>query len=156
MDFHASHHVVVVVVAVELQERYWYPDDGGEVWVAGYYPVDAAGRFMSRAALEEAGLLVSHVAGAVHRPEALNSGAAAPGRPLRLRAEPDNPHDANAIAVLTEAGEPVGYVPRELNPRVDERWRAVVLRERRDSPRAPRTGLWMLLAQAQALELQPR
>ena len=115
MDLHASHHVWVVVVAVESQERYWYPDDGGEVWVAGYYPVDAAGRFMSREALEAAGLLVSHVAGALHRPEAVASDDAAPGRPLTLRAEPDNPHDPHAVAVLTAAGERVGYVPRELN-----------------------------------------
>ena len=38
-------------VDVEFQERYWYPDDGGEVWVAGYYPIDASGRFLSRDAL---------------------------------------------------------------------------------------------------------
>jgi len=142
-----------VVVAVESQERYWYPDDGGEVWVAGYYPVDASGRFMSRAALEAAGLLVSHVAGAVHRPQALTSDAAAPGKPLTLRAEPDNPHDPDAVAVLTAAGEPVGYVPRELNTLLDETWHAVVLRERRDSPRDPRTGLWMLLGR-EPLELR--
>jgi hypothetical protein len=142
-----------VVVAVESQERYWYPDAGGEVWVAGFYPVDAAGRFMSREALEEAGLLVSHVAGAVHRPGALAADAAAPGRPLTLQAEPDNPHDPHALAVLTADGEAVGYVPRELNTSVDESWHGVVLRERRDSPRDPRNGLWMLLAR-EPLELR--
>ena len=52
-------------VDVEFQERYWYPDDGGEVWVAGYYPVDSTGRFLARDALPE-DLIVSHVAGAVH------------------------------------------------------------------------------------------
>jgi HIRAN domain len=142
-----------VVVAVESQERYWYPDDGGEVWVAGCYPVDAAGRFMSREALEHEGLLVSHVAGATHRPEAVASDEAAPGRPLTLRAEPDNPHDPHAVAVLTAAGESVGYVPCDLNTRVDETWRGVVLRERRDSPRDPRNGLWMLLGR-EPLELR--
>ena len=143
----------VVVVDVEHQESYWYPDDGGEVWVAGYYPVDADGRFMSRADLEALGLVATHVAGAVHRPQALASSGAEPGRPLRLRAEPDNPHDPHAVAVLTEAGEPVGYVPRELNTILGESWSAVVLRERRDSPRDPRTGLWML-ACAEPFELR--
>ena len=143
-----------MVVAVELQERYWYPDDGGAVWVAGYYPVDAAGRFLSREALEDAGLLVTHVAGAIHRPEALASDDAAPGRPLTLRAEPSNPHDPNAVAVLTAAGETLGYVPRELNARVDATWSAVLLRERRDSPRDPRTGVTMLLARADTLDLR--
>jgi hypothetical protein len=142
-----------VHVEVEFQERYWYPDDGGEVWVAGYYPVDASGRFLSRDDLPP-GLLITHVAGAIHRPAALASEAAAPGRPLALRAEPDNPHDANAVAVMLASGEPLGYVPREVAPLVDGDWSAVVLRERRDSPRDPRTGLTMLLARADTLELR--
>jgi hypothetical protein len=108
---------------------------------------------MSRDALEAAGLLVSHVAGALHRPQAVASDDAAPGRPLTLRAEPDNPHDPNAVAVLTARGESVGYVPRELNTSVDETWFGVVLRERRDSPRDPRNGLWMLLGR-EPLELR--
>lgn len=145
----------MVVVDVEHQERYWYPDDGGVVWVAGYYPVDASGRFMSRDALLEAGLVVTHVAGAVHRPEALVSELAAPGRALTLRPEPSNPHDASAVAVLLESGEPLGYVPRELTAVVGEGWSAVVLRERRDSPRDPRTGVTMLAA-AEPVELRVR
>ena len=141
-------------VDVEFQERYWYPDDGGEVWMAGYYPIDATGRFLSREALGE-DLIVTHVAGAVHRPDALASEQAAPGRPLTLRPEPGNPHDPNAVAVLLESGEPVGYVPRDVAPSVDDTWSAVVLRERRDSPRDPRTGLTMLLAHADRLDLRP-
>jgi hypothetical protein len=142
-----------VEVDVEFQERYWYPDDGGEVWVAGYYPVDSTGRFLGRDALPD-GLIVSHVAGAIHRPEALASDAAAPGQPLTLRPEPDNPHDPHAVAVLLASGEPVGYVPRDIAPRVGEGWSAVVLRERRATPRDPRTGLTMLLARADAIELR--
>jgi hypothetical protein len=143
-----------VRVDVEFQERYWYPDDGGEVWVAGYYPIDASGRFLSREALPD-DLLIANVAGAVHRPAALASDDAAPGRPLTLKAEPDNPHDPNAVAVLLASGEVVGYVPRDVAPRVAGGWSAVVLRERRDSPRDPRTGLTMLLAHAATLELRP-
>src|SRR3954468_8905797 len=37
------------------QERYWYPDDGGEMWVAGYQLVDAEGRYLGRDAPELAG-----------------------------------------------------------------------------------------------------
>jgi HIRAN domain-containing protein len=147
-----------VLVDVELQERYWYPEDGGEVWVAGYHVLDAAGHFLGRDAPELAalGLLISHVAGAVHRPSALESDGAAPGRPLVLRPEPDNPHDPQAVAVLLESGEPLGYVPREIAPRVASGWSAVVLRERRASPRDPRTGVTMLLARADSIELRVR
>jgi hypothetical protein len=146
-----------VVLDVELQERYWYPDDGGQVWVAGYQLVDASGRFLGRDAPELAalGVIVAWVAGAVHRPDALASELAAPGRALRLRPEPDNPHDANAIAVALEDGSLLGYVPRELAPRVDGSWSAVVLRERRASPRDPRDGLTMLLA-PEPIELRAR
>ena len=35
-------------VRVQLEERYWYPDDGGIVWVAGYHPVDDGGSFIGR------------------------------------------------------------------------------------------------------------
>jgi hypothetical protein len=147
-----------VEIAVEFRERYWYPDDGGEVWVAGYHLVDDAGQFLPRDAPELAarGLLVASVAGALHRPQALASDAAAPGRPLVLRPEPDNPHDAHAVAVLLAGGEPLGYVPRELAPQVGADWSAVVLREQRASPRDPRKGVTMLLARAPRLELVPR
>ena len=143
-----------VQVDVEFQERYWYPDEGGEVWVAGYYPVDASGRFLSRDALPD-DLLNTHLAGAIQRPAARASDDASPGRPLTLRAEPDNPHDPNAVAVLLANGERVGYVPRDVAPRVSDDWSAVVLRERRETPRDPRTGLTMLLARADTLELRP-
>jgi hypothetical protein len=143
-----------VEIAVEFQERYWYPDDGGEVWVAGYTPIDASGRFLGRDALAAEGLLVANVAGAVHRATVLESDAAAPGRALRLRPEPDNAHDPNAVAVLTSDGLPLGYVPRELAPSVGDGWSAVVLRERRASPRDPRTGVTMLLARAEMIELR--
>jgi HIRAN domain len=153
----------VAPVDVTFEERYWYPDDGGEVWVAGYQLVDADGRFLARDApeLAAAGLLVSGVAGAArHHAAALASDGAAPGSELSLRRDPGNAHDPNAIAVLTRAGEQVGWVPRELAlelaPQLDAGGpcAAVVLRERRASPRDPRTGLTMLLARAGAIELR--
>jgi hypothetical protein len=170
-------------VRVEAQERYWYPDDGGQVWVAGYQLLDDDGRFMGREAARRRGLIVTGVAGAgAHHAEPLQSEDAAPGRPLALVRDPGNEHDANAIAVETVpgaggdspaaggdsgrmGGDPpapgvrLGFIPRELAaelaPRLDagEPFSALVLREQRPSPRDPRTGLTMLIAQGATLEL---
>jgi hypothetical protein len=151
-----------VVVAVEFAERYWYPEEGGEVWLSGYQLVDpVSGSYLARDAplLAERGLRVSGVAGAQFRPGALDSEALAPGGGLELRRDPGNPHDANAIAVHA-GGVHVGFVPRELAvelaPELDagHPWSAVVLREQRASPRDPRSGVTMLLAPASAIELR--
>ena len=153
-----------MVVEVEREERYWYPDDGGIVWLAGFQPVAPDGRYLGRDApeLAAAGLRIAGVAGAgSHHADALASDAAAPGRPLELRRDPGNEHDPNAIAVLAD-GAQVGWVPRavaeEIAPAIDagEPYSAVVLRERRASPRDPRTGLTMLLAAAPSIELRER
>jgi HIRAN domain-containing protein len=156
-----------IVVDVSIQERYWYPDEGGQVWLAGYQLVDPdSGDYLARDApqLAERGLKVAGVAGAGQfHAEALQSDAVAPGEPLELRRDPDNPHDPNAIAVHPkDGGEQVGWVPREiaaeLAPDLDagRPWSAVVLREQRVSPRDPRTGLTMLLAAADQIELNVR
>ena len=151
---------------VAYDERYWYPDDGGVVWVAGYQPLDGgSGRYLARDAPELAarGVRVVGVAGAGrHHADALESEAVAPGQPLRLLRDPDNPHDPNAIAVhpAAEGSEQVGWVPRELAaeiaPELDagRPWSAVVLREQRRSPRDPRDGLTMLLAPAAEIVLR--
>ncbi|MEA2418346.1 MAG: hypothetical protein QOE60_552, partial [Thermoleophilaceae bacterium] len=40
-------------VDVEYDERYWYPDDGGQVWIAGYQVVDPkSGHYLARDAAE--------------------------------------------------------------------------------------------------------
>jgi len=153
-----------MIVDVEREERYWYPDDGGIVWLAGFQPVAPDGRYLGREApeLAAAGLRIAGVAGAGrHHAEALASDAAEPGRPLELRRDPANPHDPNAIAVHA-GGAQVGWVPRaiaeEIAPLLDagEPFSALVLREQRASPRDPRTGLTMLLAAAPAVELRVR
>jgi HIRAN domain len=156
-----------LVLDVEYEERYWYPDDGGQVWLAGYSLVDpASGRYLARDAPELAsrGVRVVAVAGAgQHHAAAAATDAAKPGRRLELRRDLGNPHDENAIAVHGEdGGEQLGWVPREvaaeLAPELDERraWSAVVLREQRRSPRDPRHGLTMLLAPAATVELRVR
>jgi hypothetical protein len=145
-----------VEVQVVHEERYWYPDDGGQVWLAGYTPVADDGRYLGRDAPELAarGLRVASVAGAGFHHEIGDD--AAPGRPLGLRRDPANEHDANAIEVLA-GGELIGFVPRELAeelaPQLDagRPWSAISLREARASPRDPRTGLTMLLAPARSV-----
>jgi HIRAN domain len=154
-----------VTVPVVLEERYWYPDDGGIVWVAGYHVIDPeTGSFIGRddPRLAERSLRVAGVAGAGrHHAEALQ-GDVGPGRALELRRDADNEHDANAIAVHARSGEMLGFVPRavaeELAGELDagRPWAAVVLREQRASPRDPRTGLTMLLAAADVIELEVR
>jgi hypothetical protein len=152
-----------VVVDVEFAERYWYPDDGGQVWLSGYQLVDpGTGSFLARDApqLAERGLHVSGVAGARHHAEALAAAELAPGSPLELRREPGNEHDPNAIAVHA-GGAHGGFVTRELAAELageldaGRPWSAIVLREQRDSPRDPRTGVTMLLA-PEAIELRVR
>jgi hypothetical protein len=155
--------VRVADVAVSYEERYWYPDDGGIVWVAGYSLVDpASGRYLARDAPELAarGLVVAGVAGAaLFHDEVLQSAGALPGAALTLRRDPSNEYDPNAIAVLVSAGEQLGWVPREIAAELagdldaGRPWSAVVLRERRASPRDPRDGLTMLLAGAETIAL---
>ena len=156
---------VPAVVDVELEERYWYPEDGGVVWLAGYQPVDASGRFLARDApeLADAGLVVTGVAGAAqHHAEALAAEEASPGRPLELRRDSENQHDANAIAVHVPGGAQLGWVPRAIAAALAAELdaggalAAVILREQRASPRDPRTGLTMLIARAPAIELRVR
>lgn len=152
-----------MVVEVGYEERYWYPDEGGQVWVAGYQLVDpGSGRYLARDAPELAalGLRVVGVAGAGrHHADAIDSDAVKPGSPLELRRQPDNEHDPNAIAVHA-GGAQVGWVPREvaaeLAPELDQGrpLSALVLREQRRSPRDPRHGLTMLLAPGDQLELR--
>jgi hypothetical protein len=154
-----------LIVDVVEEERYWYPHDGGIVWLAGFSLVDADGRFVGRdhEVVAGRGLRVAQVAGAgAHHAQALASVDAAPGSPLALRRDAGNPHDANAIAVDGAGGEQLGWVPRdlaaELAPLLDAgaAWSAVVLREQRASPRDPRTGLTMLLAPDAEIELRTR
>lgn len=152
-----------MIVDVLHEEKYWYPTDGGIVWVAGYHPVDTDGRFLGRDAPELAarGVVVTSVAGAGrHHADALQSDAAAPGESLVLRRDPENAFDANAIAVDTALGDQVGWVPRDLALDVaadldaGRPWAALALREQRASPRDPRTGITMLLAPDAELTLR--
>lgn len=154
-----------MIVEVARDDSYWYPTDGGQIWLAGYQPVAEDGRYLGRDApeLRARGVFVTPVAGAAaHHRAVLESAGADPGAPLTLRREPGNPHDPNAIAVDTAGGEQLGWVPRELAAelaaRLDagEAHAAVALREWRASPRDPRDGVAMLIAAADRIELRAR
>lgn len=76
----------VAEIAVQYEERHWYPDDGGVVWMAGYTVVDpASGRYLARDAPELAarGLLVAGVAGAARLHDVTTLLAAAEAIELR-------------------------------------------------------------------------
>lgn len=155
---------MAITVAGVYEERYWYPEEGGQVWLTGYQLVDSeSGRYLARDApeLAERGLRVAGVAGASrHHSEAVAAESLGPGDSLELRRDPGNEHDPNAIAVHARGGEQLGWVPRELAaeiaPQIDagEPWSAIVLREQRASPRDPRTGLTMLLGPADELRVE--
>jgi hypothetical protein len=147
---------MAVTVDVVTRSEYWYPDDGGQVWLEGYAIVDAGGRFVGRDDpwLAARGLHVAQVAGAAqHHAAALQAAAVVPGGALELRRDAGNAYDASAIRVHAPGSdEQLGWVPRDLAavvaPDLDagRPWTALVLREQRGSPREPRTGLTMLLA----------
>jgi hypothetical protein len=148
-----------MVVEAVFEERYWYPDDGGQVWLAGYTPTHE-GRYLGRGAPELAarGIHIAGVAGAAaHHAEALELPQL--GAPLTLERDLANEHDPSAIQVLAD-GDQIGWVPRELAaeiaPQIDagRPWSAIALREQRESPRDPRTGLTMLLAPDAQIELR--
>ena len=96
-----------MIVDVAYEARYWYPDDGGEVWLAGFQVVDPdSGSYLARdaPALLERGLRVAPVAGAArHHADALGSDALAPGRPLLLRR--DDVHPGMAFDPVAEAAD---------------------------------------------------
>jgi hypothetical protein len=95
--------------------------------------------------LAEGGARVVAVAGTSYRSDALQDDAFAPGRELSLVAEPENPHDANAIAVWdADLRVQAGYVPAELAPVLSLPLRALSLWEYRDDDR--RVGLRVLVA----------
>jgi hypothetical protein len=96
------------------------------------------------------------VAGVSYRLDDLQDDAFAPGRPLALVPEPDNPHDSNAIAIWDEARRlKAGYVPAEAAAKLDAgEWQAVSLIEFSEEGR--RSGLRVLLAPRSAWVGRPR
>ena len=100
-------------LAVELRmEWFELPWTHGDGITRGYRVVDGAGERGTDADLDGAGVHVLKVAGLSHRREAAQHEAFAPGEPVILMPEPDNPHDRYALAVrdLSLALQ-AGYAP---------------------------------------------
>lgn len=141
----------------------FYGDDGTSWWSAGYAPIADDGRFLTLAdhMTSDPRVLYCAVAGAKHRPAALQDARFQPRSEVLLRPEPDNPHDQDAVGVWDKSGIlQVGYVPADLSGKVAAQFRAdhplggLILREiRRDSEAGRRVSLHMVLAPLGAVNL---
>jgi hypothetical protein len=60
-------------------------------------------------------LVECHIAGLNNHSARTVDKTLTPGTRLTLKREPDNRHDNFAIMILTETGQPLGYVPRAKN-----------------------------------------
>ena len=133
-------------------ESPWTHGDGV---TRGYRVLDETGRPWSDWDLDEVGVHVLRVAGVAHRAEALQDDGFAPGEPVILMPEPDNPHDPFALAVLDlSLAAQAGYVPatrsRELVEEMVHRpLHALVLAEHRAGGR--RVGLRVVASFARVL-----
>jgi hypothetical protein len=132
-------------------------DDGETIWGGGLAPCTEDGTFIpeSEHRTTNPDVLFCKVAGASHRHDALQAAAFAPGSQIRLRPEPDNAYDKNAVQIIDLSGELfVGYVPGTLSGEVSDLMRATdvggqVIREfRLGSEQGERIGLHVLIAPA--------
>lgn len=80
---------------------------------------DERGVGLSYADAEECGVHILKVAGVSYRQDVLQRPEFAPGTHLRLRAEKNNAHDANAVSVWDRNGRAmVGYVSKGINVKI--------------------------------------
>ena len=103
-----------------LDKHSFVADDGSLMDGQGYRLVTSDGEQLYGHDEEEQYLdhldgFVTSVAGVSHHHRELQAEAFEPGRPLRLVPEPNNPYDANAVAVW-DAGRTVaiGHLPRNV------------------------------------------
>ncbi|MDP9386191.1 MAG: HIRAN domain-containing protein [Actinomycetota bacterium] len=133
---------LVAELRLEWFEAPWSHGDGA---TRGYRVVDERGGAWSDADLDDSGVHVLRVAGASHRADALQADGFAPGEPVILMPESDNPHDPFALAVLDlSLAWQAGYVPATRSRELVEEMRhralhALVLAEHRAGGR--RVGL---------------
>jgi hypothetical protein len=138
------------------------PDDGKDIWASGYTLLDTAtGTYIKlhEQHFDNPHCLLCRIAGASHRPEALQDDCFAPGSAVTLRLEPDNPYDANAVSVWDARGTTqIGFVPAEHSERIAADIRSgsslagIVLREFRRPKNGQRLGLHMLIVPPGLLE----
>ncbi len=143
---------------VELRlEAFTSPWAHGDGETRGYRVVDPDGRVWRDDDLDEVGVHVLRVVGASHRSNELQGDGFAPGEPVVLMPEPDNPHDPWALAVLDLAlRAQAGYVPATRSRALVEEMvhrplHALVLAEHR--VRGERVGLRLAASFAPLLAL---
>ncbi|MGO9489336.1 MAG: HIRAN domain-containing protein [Solirubrobacteraceae bacterium] len=140
--------------------------DGRTFWCIGpapvYEDIDGERHFAVLGdPLPRTRALYCKVAGLQHYAQATRDPRLAPRSPVKLIAEPDNPHDPDAVGVWEGGGEfQAGHVPAELSAEVAARLRSgeqlggLVLREIREASRSgPRVGLHILIAPPAELEV---
>ena len=143
---------VVTVRVAEDSHSFATPD--GTMWRLGYAALDIGGRFLRTGehAVGGGACLAINVAGTSHRREAVQHPSFAPGSPLRLLPQPNNPHDANAVGIWDGRGTiHAGFVPRALSAQVAASIRgglplggAVLSEYRLDSRSGERVGMQIL------------
>lgn len=147
-----------------FEEREWDNESSGEELDGyGYGLRDEDDRAIAwnDPLLAANGIEVLKVAGTSHRLADIQDDAFAPGSPLRLRPDPRNKFDKNAIEVLDASRRiQAGFVPKdraaELGRRLkQEKLEAISLWEWRDES-GHRCGLRMLVAPPSALAERPR
>jgi hypothetical protein len=144
-------------------------NDGRTYWCIGPAPVyeDTNGEahyLQLGQELPDRRAIYCKVAGISFYAKALGDRRPAPGSHLKLKLEPDNVHDVNAVGVWDELGRvQAGHVPAELSAEVARRIRSgeqltgTVLREvRRDSQSGPLVGLHILILPPVPLEIERR
>lgn len=144
-----------VTFSAVVESGNYKASDGNRLWRDGYAIVDPDdGSFLRWDAPEitDRGAMICRVAGVSYRSNELQLDEFSPGKPLVLRPEPSNPHDANAVGVWDHAGRTqVGFIPREQAEQVADAFRrreplgALVLQELRESRDGNRVSLVLLV-----------
>jgi hypothetical protein len=152
-----------IAVRVVEDTHTFYGDDASTWWSAGYAPIADDGHFLALGdhVTSDPRVLYCAIAGAKHRPTALQDARFHPLCGVLLRPEPDNPYDPDAVGVWDKRGTlQIGYVPADLSAgiavqfRVDEPFDGVLLREiRQGSDKGPRVALHMVIAPLGAVSL---
>lgn len=97
-----------------------------------------------------AGMQLVFAVGVTHRPKELARPEFAPGQPVALIREPNNPHDKHAIAVFDASRQiQLGYIPRDVAnglQNVVDTYRGYVLREHIDKRSRKRVGVKLIIA----------
>jgi len=98
-------------------ELEWNETDEGQGFVVKR--ISDGQRLQWRTLARTEGLEAVPIVGVSYRKKALQDSSFAPGKPLEIIPEPENPHDPNAVGVWNqEKTLQVGYLPREYSDRI--------------------------------------